>query len=133
MANSSTKKPGDFKPWIAKAEADFEAAKILARSCKPGMPDLACYHYQQCAEKYLKAYLTFHRIQFPKTHDLENLLNLSLPADPLINALQPNIAFLNPYSVTARYPGEEVPVSESKKALKHIKSLRKFLRDRLSL
>ncbi|HOE12382.1 MAG TPA: HEPN domain-containing protein [bacterium] len=44
-------------------------------SCSPS-PFLypACFHAQQAAEKYLNALLTWHQIEFPKTHsslDLE--------------------------------------------------------------
>ncbi|MBW1960508.1 MAG: HEPN domain-containing protein [Deltaproteobacteria bacterium] len=35
-----------------------------------------CFHAQQCAEKYLKAFLTFKNIDFPKTHDIGELLAL---------------------------------------------------------
>jgi len=37
---------------------------------------------QQCVEKYLKARLVEAGIAFPKTHDLEALLDLVLPAEP---------------------------------------------------
>ena len=77
---------GDPKAWIAKAEADYEAAKTLVRSRKKGLPDVVCYHCQQSVEKYLKAYLTFRRVQFPKTHDLEKLLDLVQSFDPLAEA-----------------------------------------------
>src|SRR3989338_11681090 len=100
-------KTGNPQAWITKAEADFEAARTLARSRKKGLPDPVCYHSQQCAEKYLKAYLISRRVKFPKTHDLEKLLDLVCGFDPLAEALRDQARFLNPYSVTARYPGDE--------------------------
>ena len=123
---------GDPRAWAAKAEADFEAAKTLFRSRKKGLPDLVCYHCQQCAEKYLKAYLTFRRVKFPKTHDLEKLLNLVETFDHLLEVIRDPIQFLNPYSVTARYPGDEAARSEAKKALQMLKLARKLLRERIS-
>jgi len=124
-------KTGDPKAWIAKAEADFEAAKTLFLSHKKGMPDLVCYHCQQSAEKYLKAYLTYRRIKYPKTHDLEKLLDLVVAFDPLADAIREANRFLNPYSITVRYPGDEVPRSEAKQSLQMLNSIRKLLKDRI--
>jgi HEPN domain-containing protein len=68
--------------WIVKAEGDFRTAQ-RERSA-PEWPnfDAACFHAQQCAEKYLKARLIEAEIVFPRVHDLEALLNLVLPVEP---------------------------------------------------
>jgi len=59
--------------WIGKAEGDFATAKReLAATDNPNY-DAVCFHAQQCAEKYLKAFLQEANITFPKTHDLANL------------------------------------------------------------
>lgn len=43
--------------WLAKAEADWATAgREAAVSVQPNH-DAVCFHYQQCAEKYLKARL----------------------------------------------------------------------------
>jgi HEPN domain-containing protein len=36
--------------------------------------DLVCFHCQQGAEKYLKGFLAWHAVPFPRTHDLAALL-----------------------------------------------------------
>ncbi len=59
--------------WVVKAEADFQGALALSRRKNP-LPDLVCFHCQQCAEKYLKAVLQEWGIPFPKTHVLTDLL-----------------------------------------------------------
>mgnify|MGYP000307964815 CR=1 FL=1 len=33
-----------------------------------------CFHAQQAVEKYLKAFLILHDIDFPRTHDVDYLL-----------------------------------------------------------
>ncbi|MBI2557640.1 MAG: HEPN domain-containing protein, partial [Planctomycetes bacterium] len=38
------------------------------------------------AEKYLKGFLTFHEIDFPKTHSLEDLVRLCKSAVPFIES-----------------------------------------------
>jgi len=71
------------KEWVAKAEADFDAAQALFRRRKFAHHDTVCFHAQQCVEKYLKARLAEARIAFPKTHALSSLLNLLSPLEPL--------------------------------------------------
>jgi HEPN domain-containing protein len=45
------------REWISKAEGDWNAAGTLFRARKHPNYDGACFHTQQCAEKYLKAKL----------------------------------------------------------------------------
>ena len=42
--------------WVRKAEDDWDGARNLAARTPP-LIDLACFHCQQAAEKYLKALL----------------------------------------------------------------------------
>jgi HEPN domain-containing protein len=41
--------------WIEKAEGDWDMAQRAYRARKRPNYDAACFHTQQCAEKYLKA------------------------------------------------------------------------------
>jgi HEPN domain-containing protein len=41
--------------WISKAEGDFASSGRELRARKDPNYDSACFHAQQCAEKYLKA------------------------------------------------------------------------------
>jgi len=52
---------------IDKAEGDFIAALTLYRARKHPNYDTACYHTQQCAEKYLKARLEEAGQPIPRT------------------------------------------------------------------
>ncbi len=61
--------------WIAKAEQDYGAALDLARKRKNLHADVICFLCQQCAEKYLKAFLVRHDVPFSKTHNLRDLGN----------------------------------------------------------
>ena len=50
--------PEEVKGWLRKAEADYAGALHLHRRKKHhSLPDLVCFHCQQAAEKYLKAFL----------------------------------------------------------------------------
>ena len=84
--------------WIKKAESDYQAALALSRRCKTPFHDEACFHFQQSAEKYLKACLEEANTRHPKTHDLDKLLSLLLPVEPLWAALLPALLRLNDYA-----------------------------------
>jgi HEPN domain-containing protein len=43
--------------WVEKAEGDFRTAGREKNSAEHPNYDAACFHAQQCAEKYLKARL----------------------------------------------------------------------------
>lgn len=72
-----------------------------------------CFHAQQAAEKAIKALLLSRSIEFPLTHDIEELLEIaessgiSLPADVREAGL------LNPYAVESRYPGYWFEITEA--------------------
>ena len=63
------------KQWLAKAEEDFAVAEYLL-GAKTGFWGTIGFHAQQAAEKFFKAFLVEHQIEFPKTHDLMQLLEL---------------------------------------------------------
>jgi HEPN domain-containing protein len=81
--------------WVKKGEGDWSSAQREVRARKDPNYDSACYHAQQSAEKYLKARLVEVGIRFRKTHDLEELLNLVLPVEPMWNVLLTDLKFLN--------------------------------------
>ena len=68
--------------------------------------DVVVFHSQQAAEKYLKAILTRHQIEFPKTHELRRLLELLRPADPELSEALIGLKWLEPFGVEIRYPGD---------------------------
>ena len=123
----------DIRPWVYKAEEDYRAALTLARKRKDPVPDNVCFCAQQCVEKYLKAFLVHHRKGFPKTHDLAELLKISLVVDPLLEVIRPDIRELLPYAVAFRYPGEEATKEESQRAIVAMKKAREIIRERLGL
>lgn len=94
------------RQWVAKAEQDIKASEALLEAEPPFLYP-SCFHAQQAAEKYLKALLTWHQIEFPKTHSIEQLLDLARQADAETAASLRDAAVLSPYGVDIRYPGEQ--------------------------
>ncbi len=66
--------------------------------------DAACFHTEQCAEKYLKARLQEEGFTFSKTHDLRMLLNLVLPFESNWDGMRPHLQALTAFAVDFRYP-----------------------------
>lgn len=64
------------REWIEKAEGDRAVALREMQAAEPVF-DVVSFHAQQCAEKYLKAFLEERCIPFEKTHDLALLLDLA--------------------------------------------------------
>src|ERR1700691_1384876 len=93
------------REWVEKAEGDFVTAQRELRAKKSPNFDSACFHAQQCIEKYLKARLQDAAIAFPHTHDLEVLLKLALRVEPLWAGLTTSAKLLSQYAVKTRYPG----------------------------
>ena len=120
------------REWLQKAEGDFKTANHLLQSGTDFL-DGATFHSQQAAEKYLKAFLVWHQIEFPKTHDLEALLKLAKKADDKIPEILRDAAILTPYEVNYRYPGDYPNVSgrDAEQALRLAERVRAEIRNRL--
>ena len=106
--------------WFVKADDDIELARRALGPDRP-LPALACYHAQQCAEKYLKGYLVAHSVSFRFVHDLGYLIDLCTGLDPAFADLLPAAITLNPYVGTARYPAEAAQVPDIEAAHKAIR------------
>jgi len=70
---------------------------------------LVAYHAQQCAEKYLKAFLVHAGVDFPFTHNMSVLLELCSEQSTWPETLE-DAERLSRYALTTRYPGVECEV-----------------------
>lgn len=71
-------------------------------------PAVACFHAQQAAEKALKAVMCLHRLEYRRTHDLEELAgtlaDVGIP--PPVDEIE--LRCLTPYAVEFRYDDEAI-------------------------
>jgi len=118
--------------WVSKAEEDMNAARELAAHTPPRR-NAACFHCQQAAEKYLKALLQELGAAVPRTHDLENLVDLLVPHDTTLALLRRSAASLTKYAVEYRYPGLRATTRQLNSALRVAERVRQELRARLGL
>jgi HEPN domain-containing protein len=102
-----------MRSWLRKAESDQLA---LDAALGVGALDAACFHAQQAAEKYLKAFLTYRGIDFPHTHNLSKLVEQCAQVEPSFRELLPTVEPLTPYAVEVRYDAEFWPSREAAEA-----------------
>ena len=121
-----------IKLWINKAENDLIAAE---NSIKIKLYDIACFHSQQSAEKYLKAFLTHYDIEFEKTHAIEDLLLLASQINNSFANMIEDGKKLTPYAVEIRYPLliKEPSEGETKELLKIAIKIKELVLKKLSL
>jgi HEPN domain-containing protein len=91
--------------WLDKAAADFDAAEQL---CAQGdrFREIIAFLCQQAVEKYLKAFLVRHQIEFPKTHDIAKLLDRVATVNLNMAESLRDADVLTPFGVEVRYPGD---------------------------
>ena len=118
--------------WQIKAQHDLLTARtMLGAELHP--TDVVCYHCQQCAEKMLKAYLVMRDCDFPKTHDLRNLLDLCADHDPEFKTLRSEAENLTDYAVQTRYVDDwrDIPVEEATEAVQYAEQFMVFVSAKL--
>ncbi len=123
----------DFvEQWLNKAEGDLAVAEVLLASKTAGYFPCA-FHCQQAAEKFLKAYLVRHQIEFRKTHDLDKLLRLASQAESGLQKELASCDWLTPFGVEFRYPGDstEVDRATAQNALTEAKRVKQVIIEHL--
>ena len=96
--------------WLAKATADFRYAIITLDIAEDFAEEIA-FHFQQAAEKFIKAAIIEADLPFEKTHDLLKLKDILASVIPL-PVSDEDLAFLTDFSVEYRYPHFELVSKE---------------------
>jgi len=91
--------------WLRKANQDLETSLFLLQKEWEDYFNCA-FHAQQAAEKFIKSYLVRHQVEFRKTHDLAELLNLVKKKDQALGSELAFCVWLTDFAVEFRYPGE---------------------------
>ena len=96
-----------IKQWFARGDEDLALVNLILEHGS-GSPNLACFHAQQAAEKYLKGFLAHHDLHIRKIHDLEVLLEDCSKISSSFAELQDSVRFLNQFYIESRYPDDFV-------------------------
>ena len=90
-----------FAVWLAQATHDINAAQ---QSWTNGYYEWACFQAEQAAEKALKSVIVYHGKSAPKLHRLGVLIGIMKSVDPRFRGIHIDIAELQSYTFSARYP-----------------------------
>lgn len=121
-----------YEVLYKKAKTDLKAAKILLKSFEDGDEELdletIMFHLQQCAEKLLKSLLSYNKIHFTKTHDIERLLEEL--KENQISVLNESIELieLSEYAVEGRYAMIHDDLEDANKYIKILEMLIDFVK-----
>ncbi len=119
----------DFvQQWLDKARKDLAAGEVLLKEEFEDYENVG-FHAQQAAEKFVKAFLVRHQIEFPKSHDMALLRQLVARIDPRLAEKLAIADSLTPYGVEFHYPGDLPSVSrtEGEKALRAAEQARELI------
>lgn len=94
----------NFNEWLKIADEDFGFAKTNLEDLQTHYFAQICFHFQQAAEKYLKAYIVAKRLEFKKIHELPTLVQTCQQADPDFSQFQEECDFLTEFYFEPRYP-----------------------------
>ena len=121
--------------WLAKADEDFEFARVNFVEGKSFFPQI-CFHFQQATEKYLKAYIIANELEFLKIHDLPLLLKMCLSRDPSFEQLREDCEYLTTFYVDTRYPVHwptQFSQQETQKTFKASERIPSFIKNKLAI
>ncbi len=122
------------RDWLTRASHDLRSSRALASLDDP-LLDTAIYHCQQAAEKSVKAWLQSNDDPFPKTHDIEDLVERASGVNPDFRKFGTAASVLTPYVSAFRYPGgfdEPMPTREEfDEALQYAQAIYDFVLSQL--
>ncbi|GHV93195.1 hypothetical protein AGMMS50268_36980 [Spirochaetia bacterium] len=116
------------RQWIDIANKDLALAEHVAATMWPTPYELVCFHCQQSAEKYLKAFLVLHDREPPKIHDLAELSKFCENSEPLFSQILEKCEVLTYYGVQPRYPNEKhIEKEEMTRSLEYARTIKEFI------
>lgn len=126
----------NFDDWLKVADEDFGFAKTNLKGLQTHYFAQICFHFQQAAEKYLKAYIVAKKLGFKKIHELPALLQICQRDDLDFNQFQEECDYLTEFYFEPRYP-VILPVSDitremAEKAQDSAQKIGDFVKEKLS-
>lgn len=124
------KKVDFIKEWIYEANNDLGLAEFVIEN-EGKYYDLVCFHCQQAAEKYLKAYIIYLRLHYEKVHDLKYLLNVIGKRREVPKKLIKYADLLNEYTIDSRYPDywHDPDLGETKECIKAAQEFKNYIKE----
>ena len=105
-----------IKNWLFRANEDIAVIKSLVNDGAEFYTSSICFHAQQASEKFLKAFLAYHDVDFPRTHDLDFLLLECQKINK--EAFQIDFKSLTDFGASVRYP-DDFYIPDEEEALEY--------------
>lgn len=100
-----TKEQNEYlKNWLFRAKEDIAVIDSLFMTDPVLYASTICFHAQQAVEKFLKAFLIYNDVDFPRTHDVDYLLLECQKIDP--TNFNIDLGSLSDFGVSIRYPDD---------------------------
>lgn len=90
--------------WLFRAEEDIAVIDSLYKIDPILYSSTICFHAQQAVEKFLIAFLVYHNIDFPRTHDIDFLLQECKKIDS--KDFNVDMGSLSDFGISIRYPDD---------------------------
>lgn len=107
--NAKRRPPDDPREWLNRARSSLAKARAGADISGVYLEDL-CFDAQQAAEKAIKGLLIHLQQDFPRVHNLGELLDRAERAGQDVPDRIKQVVDLTDYAVATRYPGAIEPV-----------------------
>ena len=122
-----------IRNWLFRANEDIAVIQNLASSNPESYTSTICFHAHQAVEKYLKAFLIYHDVDFPKTHDLDFLLLECQKIDK--KAFDIELKSLTDFGVSIRYPDDfYIPgLNETREYIKISEEIKNLIENKIKL
>ncbi len=125
-----------YELLFKKGKVDLSAAKLMMHSFQNGNTELdleiIMFHLQQSVEKFIKAILDFNKIEFPHSHDIEELIDICKSKNILVVADIDEFVRLTGFAVNGRYAMINDDIYDAEQYISKLDSFQKFLDDIIS-
>jgi len=105
--------------YLYKAQVDLNSAKYLLEAFNNNTIEIDIekiyFDLQQCAEKILKSFLSKEDILFPRTHDIEHLIEICQENELQLIQDIDELIELSDYAVNGRYAIIHDDINEAQK------------------
>ena len=125
----NNKKIDFIREWVYEGNNDLGLAEFVIEN-NGKYYDLVCFHCQQAAEKYLKAYIIYLQLYYRKVHDLTYLLNVIKRKKEIPKKLIKKAEMLEEYAIDSRYPDHwhDPTLNETEECIEAAKMFKEFIK-----
>ena len=118
----------ELRQWFFLAKRNLVAAKHLAENTHPMLVEIICNNCQQSAEKDLKGFLFHNNVDFPKIHDLSELVAMCIEIDSEFMKFTKQCRYLNNFGTMPKYPNElQITEDDANTAIRFADEIKEFV------